>query len=348
MTNYSLMGNDITNSAGDGPPNFPFGIKQSTGFKDIANAPYTITNSDGFNYIYSGTNLTASRAVVLPLASANIGRVIKIKKIDSGAFPIAVSLSGADTLDNQTAVLNLPVQFAEIFVRALANGAWVIDALVGIPPTQTIYTATGAGSYTVPAYVKKILVQMVGGGAGGGSGGTALGGAAGSAGGSTTFGTSLLTCGGGGFTAWSTTVAAAATATINAPAIGVARSGMRGAAGQPNSTGAIGNGGGMGGSTPFGSGGPGGAVASGPQAAVANSGGGGGGSYGGGTAGALAGSGGGSGAYIEAVIFAPSLLSPIAFSVGIAGTGAGPGANGDAGAAGAAGKIVITEYFWGT
>lgn len=120
MANYALMGNDISNAAGNGPPNFPFGLTQpgvaSSPIKDLANGPtYTITNSDGFSYFTSSVALTvASKGFILPLAANNIGRRLTFKRTDNagnalgfgtsggggiGGFNLTIAAQGSDVID---------------------------------------------------------------------------------------------------------------------------------------------------------------------------------------------------------------------------------------------------------
>lgn len=203
-------------------------------------------------------------------------------------------------------------------------------ASVTIQPTIQKFIS-GSGTYTTPtspspAYIK---VKMVGGGGGGGAGG------AGSAGGATTFGTSLLTANGGsagGGGASGSGGGGGGTASINAPAFGIALQGASGGASPTQGAGTF-TVGGMGGSSPFG--GAGGGGQGGGNAAVANTGSGGGGQ---GCSNAnTCGAGGGAGGYIEAIIQAP-LAASYSYTVG----SGGAGSNGNAGGSGV---IIVEEYY---
>jgi hypothetical protein len=55
------------------------------------------------------------------------------------------------------------------------------------------------------------------------------------------------------------------------------------------------------------------------------------------------GSGGGAGAFIKAIISAPS--ASYSYAVGAAGTGQAAGTSGAAGGAGGSGVIIVTEYY---
>lgn len=207
-----------------------------------------------------------------------------------------------------------------------------------LPTIQTF--TSGSGTYTTPNGVAWIRVRLVGGGGGGGSATSGGGGTTpGTSGGTTTFGTSLLTATGGGPGDNDGSTSVGGSGTINSPAFGVAQIGAPSAAGgfvgiatQPST-------GYSGGSSPFGGNGRGGNRGAG-GGAQANSGSGGGGS-GSATAGSYSGGGGASGGYVDAVINNP--LASYSYSVGIAGTGNIGDLN--SGGAGAAGIIIVEEFY---
>lgn len=216
-------------------------------------------------------------------------------------------------------------------------------------PTVTTYTS-GSGTYTTPAGVKFLVVEMVGGGGGGAGSSTVGNGGTGGTGGNTTFGTSLLTANGGaGGTGVNPSVGGAGgTTTLNSPAIGINVNGQQGSDGEAHGGYAINQISGCGGNTPLS--GAGSSVGSSNtsivgRTAVANTGSGGSGAaYNRGTSGSsFWGAGGGAGGYIQAVINAPS--ATYSYSVGAGGTAGAAGTSGSAGGAGAAGIIIIYEYY---
>ena len=215
----------------------------------------------------------------------------------------------------------------------------VADANITIGKAPTIQRFTsGSGTYTTPAGVRYIQVEMVGGGGGGGGSGSS-GSTSGGNGGNSTFGTSLLTANGGalGSSAGGSS-GAGGSATVNSPAIVLYSS--EGQSGSSAGWSADENGG-DGGNTPFAGRGRGGRRGVAGEAAKTNSGSGGGG--GGGFTG-IAGSGsGGAGAYIRAMITGPD--ASYSYAIGGAGTAGGAGTSGYAGGAGAAGVIIVTEYY---
>jgi hypothetical protein len=217
---------------------------------------------------------------------------------------------------------------------------------IGKFPTVQRFTS-GSGTYTTPAGVTYIIVEMVGGGGGGGGSGTTSGTAA-TAGGDTTFGTSLLTAAGGGLGSRGGNSVAGGAATVNSPATSLVA--VTGGSGQ----GATGHGsavgtqsarlaGGQGGASALGGTGGGGGISNAGGNGVANTGGGGGGAGQDAVNSANCGTGGGSGAYIKALITAPD--ATYSYAVGAAGTGQAAGTSGFAGGNGGSGLIVVTEFY---
>jgi len=215
-------------------------------------------------------------------------------------------------------------------------------------PTITTYTS-GSGTYTVPAGVQFLVVEMVGGGGGGAGSSSSADGGTGGTGGTSTFGSSLLTCtgGAGGTGANPSVVGAGGTATLNSPATGISFNGQSGGGGEAQGAFAINQSSGPGGNTPFLGGGQSissSATAITGQTAIANTGsGGGGGVYVNSSTGAFCGAGGGAGAYVKATISNPS--ATYSYAVGAGGTAGTAGTSGAAGGAGAAGIIIIYEYY---
>jgi hypothetical protein len=69
----------------------------------VSSANYTITTTDGYGLIYVSTG-ASNRTITLPAASANTGRRIVIKKLDSGSGAAVVTRAGADTIEGLTSV----------------------------------------------------------------------------------------------------------------------------------------------------------------------------------------------------------------------------------------------------
>jgi len=245
--------------------------------------------------------------------------------------------------NNLASGTGLPLTTGVTGVLPIANGGTGNSTYTA--PTIQKFTS-GSGTYTTPAGVKYITIEMVGGGGGGGGSTSSNNGGTGGTGGTTTFGTSLLTCTGGAGGTGTTQSAGGAggTATLNSPAVGIAFDGARGSPAQ-ESQGVLTNiyfMGGDGAQSPFGGAGPGYVNANGVGYSAATNTGSGGGGAGMGLGG-IAGKGGGAGAYIRAVISSPS--ASYSYAVGAAGTAGAAGTSGSAGGAGAAGIIVVTEYY---
>lgn len=227
-------------------------------------------------------------------------------------------------------------------------------------PAWTSFTAptiqkftSGSGTYTTPAGVLYLHIQMVGGGGGGGGSGSTSG-TAGTNGGDTTFGTSLLTASGGVKGVWGASPGGAGgAASLGSGPIGFAVAGGTGQGGAKNggtvSNASAGLMGGQGGASFFSGGGAGGSgdtVGSGPSAGnspATNSGAGGGGAAGAQQNSNWSGVGGGAGGFVDAIITSP--IASYSYAVGAAGTGQGAGTSGAAGGDGAAGVIIVREYY---
>lgn len=140
MANYAVMADSISNSAGNGPPNFPFGITVPAGaptnlVKDLANgATYTITNTDGFNYFTSSVALTGSnKGFILPVAANNIGRRLVFKRTDTAGnattagngILMTVATQGSDIIDSAGyTITSLISQGAYLEVIAESVNTW--------------------------------------------------------------------------------------------------------------------------------------------------------------------------------------------------------------------------------
>lgn len=248
--------------------------------------------------------------------------------------------SGSGTVNSGTA--------GQVAYYASSTNAVSGEPLSSLCKTPTIQKFTsGSGTYTTPAGVLYIEVEMVGGGGGGSGSGTAAG-TASTDGGNTTFGTTLLAANGGahgvnGFVGSS--VAAGGTASLGSGPIGLALQGGSGSGyGYDAGNVTVYQAGGAGGASALGGNGGGGYQQGIGGSGVTNTGGGGG---GGGdvtsVTPSVAGSGGGAGGYVKAVITSPS--ATYSYTVGTGGTAGGAGTNGFAGGAGGSGVIIVWEYY---
>lgn len=283
----------------------------------------TPANIDGASYILR--NLTAS-SFGLTLSPPTIGSdyQITLPQLPASTLPVVMTSSGIQG----TAQIALNQLTADVQNRIVT------------PPTSQIFL-TGSGTYTLPTSpVTPVYIRVTAVGGGGGGGGIVPG--TGSAGTTTTFGTSLITCAGGasgigGSTGVQGGVGGTATATgLSGIVFSGASGGGAGSSGGSSSFLA----GGSGGSTPLGGAGAGGGGNFVGVSAVANTGSGGGGS-GSANNSFTAGSGGGAGGYASVIIPNPS--ATYAYSVGVGGTGQSAG--GSPGGSGAAGYILVEEFY---
>ncbi len=267
-------------------------------------------------------DLSSGVTGVLPLANGGTNK-------NATASNGAVAYSDADSLEFTS--VGSSGQFLKS--AGAASPVWQTFS----PPTVQIFT-TGTGTYTTPANVIRIEVEMVGGGGAGGANGS--GPSDGTNGASTVFGSAtsgpgLLSSSGGGNPGGTGGTNTLAYTTINS------FDGNKGAPGgydtdEPGSSGAGSYYGGAG------AGGARGAAGTTPGIdGVVNTGAGGGGAGGNGTY--ASGGGGGSGAYQQFYISGPA--ATYSYTVGAGGTLGGAGGGGNNSGAGAAGKIIVREYY---
>lgn len=217
-------------------------------------------------------------------------------------------------------------------------GNWAASAVSSAPTIQKF--TTGSGTYTTPANVKYIQVELVGGGAGGGGTGGA-GVSAGGIGGNTTFGSTVVVGNGGlgGGSEAGVTGGAGGTSSLSGSS-GLNVDGGDGMSGNTAITAFSVIGGGGGGSALGGAGHSNPSSGAGADART-NSGSGGGGAIS--RSGNNAAGGGGAGGYARALVFTPA--ATYAYAIGAPGNAGIAGTGGFAGGAGGRGLIVVTEYY---
>lgn len=316
-----------------------------TNLTSIATAAGTTTLTVTSSPIIQFTGTTTQTLVLPDATTLSVGWQYYITNRSTGN--VTVNANGGGLLQVLTPQTVVILSLTSIGTSA---GAWddnyTANSGGAVAPTVQKFTSGTSQTYTTPANVTYIRVQMVGGGGGGAGGGTAAGTAAGD-GTDTVFG--LHTAGKGTKGSWADTGRGiGGTATIGAGGVGLSLTGTDGggvATGSNASNTSVG--GGYGGGSALGGGGGSGNWDGAGQPAKTNSGGGGGGG-GGGTASATqayGGEGGGSGAFLDIIIANP--VSTYTYTVGAGGTagGVGTGVNAGAGGAGAAGLIEVTEYY---
>lgn len=303
------------------------------------------TDSDVIIDIYDVTNAAIIEPAPIKLDGATIGINYKY----NGSFQTASNSS------SYRLIIHCATTSASAYTLKLDNIAISPNLPIGVVPKPNSvqrFTSGSAQTYTTPPGVYMLKVKMVGGGGGGGASGTAGGGTP-TAGSASTFGptgnTSMLSAGGGNAGATRGAGAPAGqggTSTVSSPAIQLIAA--RGGAASGNiaqattSTQSSVNPGGL---SAFGGNSYGG-FGEGSQDPATNSGSGGGGGACGTTSGSAGGLGGGSGGYIEAIIMNP--VSTYTYTVGGGGSGSTAGTNGFSGSVGAAGQIIVEEYYLGS
>lgn len=340
-----------------------------TGATALSNGYYTqnatYTELAGYDFIDAGGSVPFARIAAYKTGAGSIIKMGTSNNYGSGITNTAVTIdqSGVVTLSSALPVssggtgVTSATAYAVLCGGTTSTGALQSVASVGtsgqvltsngagaLPTFKTLNTlstvptvqtfTSGSGTYTTPAGVKYIVVEVIGGGGGGNGIGVVT--TAATAGGNSTFGTSLLTANGGaaGGNSAAPTGGAGGTATISSPAYGVAVTGNSGSSGVGvvNGTGGQGGGGFYGGS------------GNGKYTGVAGGnatgyGSGGGASGGNATSGAAGG--GGAGGWLRATIASPS--ATYSYAVGAAGAGGVysllNGGNGSAGA------VIVTEYY---
>jgi hypothetical protein len=287
-----------------------------------AASPVALTVNDVGNAYECDTTGGSIEFDLPDAASVGSGKGFVFKKT-AAANTLTLDPSGSQTIDDATSVA---ITVKGETVGIYSNGAeWykVFDVTLPIPTVQTLTSGTAA-TYTPPANVRFIRVRMVGGGGGGGAQITNNG----ANGTTTSFGSWTAILGQGGGLGAAGAGGTGGTGGANGTGTQIARfagqNGTRGA-------GVAGGTGGLGGVSPFGGAGIGGDGAAG-AAAKANTGSGGG--------GAEEAAGGGAGEYVEFFVTAPTATT---YTVGAAGAGGAAGTF--AGGNGAAGIIIVEEFY---
>lgn len=85
--------------------NFDLGtaaIKRYGRYLEAKSANYVITDSDGVSVVLVTAGSSADITITLPLAANNVGRIITIKKVDSGTKAVIIDGNGSETIDGAT------------------------------------------------------------------------------------------------------------------------------------------------------------------------------------------------------------------------------------------------------
>jgi hypothetical protein len=312
------------------------------GFATTATAAGTTTLTVGSAYQQFFTG-TAAQTIVLPVTSTLVlGQSFVITNQSTGS--LTVNSSGSNLVT--TVLPNASVVVVCILTSGTTAASWSVTSLIGaaglsiIQPTIQKFLS-GSGTYTTPANVAYITVEMVGGGGGGGGSSTDSTATGGGTGGTTSFSVITASGGTGGGGGSGTTPGQGGAASSGGVTSCFLVSGGSGGGSGGSGVGVVMSGG-SGGASALGGGGSGGGIAYASGAGASNTGGGGGGASVSSASG-VAGGGGGSGGYIHALINSPA--ATYAYAVGAAGTAGTAGTSGSPGSAGGSGIIIVTEYY---
>lgn len=137
---------------------------------------YSVSTADPYEYVLVTTGASAA-TISLPPAAQNKGRIVTIRKVDSGAGKITVDGSDSETIDGETTV---GIWYQHDYLTLLCDGSgWVI---VGAPAftlapnggtswyysktsgiaAQTYYTVTWTPGTAFPRGAKWLLVAHSG------------------------------------------------------------------------------------------------------------------------------------------------------------------------------------------
>lgn len=119
-------------------------IKRFSLYDEAKSADYTITDDDGVSIVHMTTSST-DRTVTLPTASANAGRVITVKKVDSGTGSVTLDGEGSETIDGATTII-LHNQFESVSIQCDGSSWHITDSHL-LPSGEVKATsANGHGS----------------------------------------------------------------------------------------------------------------------------------------------------------------------------------------------------------
>ena len=230
------------------------------------------------------------------------------------------------------------------YAELIYNGAnWILVTSVAAAVRTVQKFTGGSGTYTTPAGVKWIEIEMVGGGGGGAGTGPSGGASSPTNGGASCWNTTGAACTSPVYSAGGGIGGSSGGGVSGSSTPYLAVSGGAGCAGSPADLTDHHGVGGNGADSYFGGGGRGGIAATGGSA-IANTGSGGaGGAIVVGINSANSGTGGGAGAYLRAIITQPA--ATYTYAVGASGGGGGGSGGGQSGGNGAAGMIIVHEFY---
>lgn len=91
----------------------------------ISSANYTVLDDDGYDTILVTTG-ASDRTITLPTAADNDGRILTVKKVDSGAGGVIIDGEGAETIDN-FATITLESRFESIVLKCDGSEWFIVS-----------------------------------------------------------------------------------------------------------------------------------------------------------------------------------------------------------------------------
>jgi hypothetical protein len=120
-------------------------VRVSNGVNSVSSADYTITNVDGYDTILVSTG-SSQRTITLPAVASNSGRVITIKKTDSGTGSVLVDTPSTETIDG-SAQYTIYTQYGMLRLTSDGSNWHILDALEWGTYTPT-FTSNASGVVT--------------------------------------------------------------------------------------------------------------------------------------------------------------------------------------------------------
>lgn len=129
----------------------------------ISSANYTVTNTDGYDMVLVTTG-ASQRTITLPAVGSNTGRLLTIKKVDSGAGSVLIDTPSTETIDG-SAQLTIYGQYGK--TTLLCDGTnWHIveltDSGTYLPTHANISNTTLVATYQTQWYRVQGLVTVFG------------------------------------------------------------------------------------------------------------------------------------------------------------------------------------------
>jgi hypothetical protein len=131
----------------------------NTGFIGF-NTPFKVNSVNGANYIVQDfdynsdidfTTGGADRTCTLPLLATvtNLGRIIRVTKVDAGAGRVVVTCGGGNTFQNGATTIALKSVGATVLLIGVTTGWKVISMMQGGPVVENLQFMLGDGSGVV-------------------------------------------------------------------------------------------------------------------------------------------------------------------------------------------------------